>query len=91
MLVYKSLPKVKITVHNTHEEWAGLKGPKTITPAVHKMKMGRHAGTHIDVLNHMVLQYREQSIDWSWTILFHRFAVKNQMRDRITSKGSCNI
>ena len=32
MPVYKDLPQVKMSIHNTHEEWEGLKNPKTKTP-----------------------------------------------------------
>lgn len=63
MPVYKSLPQVKITIHSTHEEWAGIKKPTTRTPAVHKLELGEHTGTHVDALNHMGPEYAEDSID----------------------------
>ncbi|MEE9362746.1 MAG: cyclase family protein [Cellulophaga sp.] len=63
MPVYKSLPQVKMTIHNTHEEWNGIKNPKTKTPAVHKLELGEHTGTHVDAINHMGMEYSEQSID----------------------------
>lgn len=63
MPVYKDLPQVKITVHNSHEEWEGIKNPKTKTPAVHKLELGEHTGTHVDAINHMAKQYKGQSID----------------------------
>ncbi|OJJ15702.1 cyclase [marine bacterium AO1-C] len=63
MPVYKSLPQVKMTVHNTHEEWDDEENPTTQTPAVYKMEMGEHTGTHVDALNHMAKPYKEQSID----------------------------
>ena len=63
MPVYKSLPQVKMTVHNTHEEWDGIENPTTETPSVYKMEMGEHTGTHVDALNHMASQYKGQSID----------------------------
>ena len=47
MPVYKDLPQVKMTIHNSHEEWNGITNPKTKTPAVHKLELGEHTGTHV--------------------------------------------
>ncbi|MGG5485815.1 cyclase family protein [Gaetbulibacter sp. PBL-D1] len=63
MPVYKDLPQVKMSVHNTHEDWDGDFDSKTKTPAVHKLELGEHTGTHVDALNHMAKQYKGQSID----------------------------
>jgi len=63
MPIYKDLPHVKMTVHNTHEEWNGIKNSKTKTPAVHKLELGEHTGTHVDAMNHMAIQYKGMSID----------------------------
>lgn len=63
MPVFKDLPQVKITVHNSHEEWNGVNNPTTITPAVHKMELGEHTGTHVDAINHMEIQHIGKSID----------------------------
>ncbi|WP_452601191.1 cyclase family protein [Pontimicrobium sp. MEBiC06410] len=63
MPVYKSLPQVKMTVHNTHEEWDGEENSKTVTPSVYKLELGEHTGTHVDAINHMAKPYKEQSID----------------------------
>ena len=63
MPVYKDLPPVKMTVHNSHEEWMGIKNPKTKTPAVHKLELGEHTGTHVDAINHMEIQHQGKSID----------------------------
>lgn len=63
MPVYKSLPQVKISVHNTHEEWEGIENPTHSTPSVYKLEMGEHTGTHVDAINHMDKQYADQSID----------------------------
>jgi len=63
MPVYKDLPQVKMSVHNSHEEWNGIKNPKTKTPAVHKLELGEHTGTHVDAINHMAIQYKGESID----------------------------
>jgi kynurenine formamidase len=63
MPVYKDLPQVKMSIHNSHEEWNGIKNPKTKTPAVHKLELGEHTGTHVDAINHMAIEYKGKSID----------------------------
>ncbi len=63
MPVFKDLPQVKMEIHNSHEEWAGIQNPKKRTPAVHKLELGEHTGTHVDAINHMAQQYEGQSID----------------------------
>jgi kynurenine formamidase len=63
MPVYKSLPQVKMSIHNSHEEWNGIENPATKTPAVYKLELGEHTGTHVDAINHMAIEYKEQSID----------------------------
>ncbi|KJD33966.1 cyclase [Tamlana nanhaiensis] len=65
MPVFKDLPQVKISVHNTHEAWDsdGIVNPETQTVAVHKLELGEHTGTHVDAINHMAKQYKGQSID----------------------------
>lgn len=51
MPVYKDLPQVKMTVHNSHEKCSGMKDPEIRTPAVHKLELGEHTGTHVDAIN----------------------------------------
>ena len=63
MPVFKNLPQVKITVHNSHEEWDGIKNPTIKTPAVHKLELGEHTGTHVDAINHMEKKHVGKSID----------------------------
>jgi kynurenine formamidase len=63
MPIFKDLPKVKMEIHNSHEEWEGIKNPTKRTPAVHKLELGEHTGTHVDAINHMGKQYEGQSID----------------------------
>lgn len=63
MPVYKSLPQVKMSVHNTHEEWDGIENPTTQTPAVYKLELGEHTGTHVDAINHMAAKHKGKSID----------------------------
>ena len=71
MPVYKDLPQVKMSIHNTHEEWNGELDSKTRTPAVHKLELGEHTGTHVDAINHMAKQYKGQSIDTMPLSLFY--------------------
>lgn len=63
MPVYKGLPEVDMTVHNTHEQWEGIENPTTATPSVYKLEMGEHTGSHVDAFNHFGRPYKEQSID----------------------------
>lgn len=63
MPVYKDLPQVKMTIHNSHEEWNGIINSDKKTPAVHKLELGEHTGTHVDAINHMAIQYKGKSID----------------------------
>jgi len=63
MPVYKGLPEVNISVHNTHEEWEGIMDAGIISPSVNKLELGEHTGTHVDALNHMTRANRGQSID----------------------------
>ena len=63
MPVYDGLPQVKMTIHNSHEEWNGVRNPKTKTAAVHKLELGEHTGTHVDAINHMAIQHKGKSID----------------------------
>lgn len=63
MPVFKDLPQVKMEIHNSHEEWNGIKNPKKRTVAVHKLELGEHTGTHVDAINHMAPQYEGHSID----------------------------
>jgi len=98
MPVYKSLPQVKMTVHNTHEEWDGIKNPETQTPAVYKLELGEHTGSHVDALNHMAKAYVGQSIDTMPLSMFYTkgicldFSHKN-LKELITKEDlikTCN-
>jgi kynurenine formamidase len=52
-----------MTVHISHEQEDGIPDSKILSPAVHRLELGEHTGTHVDALNHMARQYRGQSID----------------------------
>jgi len=63
MPVFPGLPEVKITLHASHEQWDGITASDVVSPAVHRLELGEHTGTHVDAINHMAPQYRGQSID----------------------------
>ena len=63
MPVFPGLPEVKITMHVSHEAWDGITDSEVVSPAVNRLELGEHTGTHVDALNHMARQYRGQSIE----------------------------
>jgi kynurenine formamidase len=63
MPVFPGLPDVRITMHVSHEEWDGIADSGVVSPAVNRLDLGEHTGTHVDAINHMARQYRGQSID----------------------------
>ena len=71
MPVFPGLPEVEISLHVSHEEWDGITGSDVVSPAVNRLVMGEHTGTHIDAFNHMARQYRGQSIDTMPLTMFY--------------------
>jgi kynurenine formamidase len=71
MPVFPGLPVVKISVHITHEQVEGMNDSDVVSPAVHRLEMGEHTGTHVDAINHMARQYRGQSIDTMPLAMFY--------------------
>ncbi len=71
MPVLPILPEVQITLYASHEQWDGLTDSDGVSPAVHRLEMGEHTGTHVDALNHMARQYRGQSIDTMPLTMFY--------------------
>ena len=71
MPVFAGLPEVEITVHASHEQWDGITGSDVVTPAVHRLVLGEHTGTHVDSISHMARQYRGQSIDTMPLTMFY--------------------
>lgn len=63
MPVFPDMPEVNITMHVSHEEWDDIEDSDIISPAVNRLEMGEHTGTHVDAINHMARQYRGLSID----------------------------
>lgn len=63
MPLFPGMPDVTITVHFSHEQLDGISDSDVVSPAVHRLELGEHTGTHVDAINHMARQYRGQSID----------------------------
>jgi kynurenine formamidase len=71
MPVFPGLPEVRITMHVSHEEWDGVSDSDILSPAVNRLELGEHTGTHVDALNHMARQYRGQSIETMPLTMFY--------------------
>ena len=71
MPVFPGLPEVKITIHASHEQWDGITDSGVVSPAVNRLELGEHTGTHVDAINHMARQYRGQSIDTMSLTMFY--------------------
>ena len=63
MPVFSGHPDVKIDVHLSHEQWEGITDSDVVSPAVNRLELGEHTGTHVDAINHMARQYLGKSID----------------------------
>lgn len=63
MAVFPGMPPVEISVHATHEEWEGIEESPVVSPAVNRLVLSEHSGTHVDALNHMGREQRGQSIE----------------------------
>ncbi|MGB8984101.1 MAG: cyclase family protein [Anaerolineales bacterium] len=71
MPVFPGLPEVNITMHVSHEQWDDITDSDMISPAVNRLELGEHTGTHVDAINHMARQYRGQSIDTMPLTMFY--------------------
>jgi kynurenine formamidase len=71
MPVFPGLPEVNITIHQSHEELDGITDSDVVSPAVNRLELGEHTGTHVDAINHMARQYRGQSIDTMPLTMFY--------------------
>jgi kynurenine formamidase len=71
MPIFPDLPEVEISMHVSHEQWDGITDSDIISPAVNRLVMGEHTGTHVDAINHMAAHYRDQSIDTMPLAMFH--------------------
>lgn len=82
MPVFPGLPQVEIAVHVSHEEWDGISGSDIVSPAVNRMSLGDHTGTHVDAINHMARQYRGQSIDTMPLSMFYTEGICLDLSDK---------
>ena len=71
MPLFPGMPEVEIAVHASHEQWEGITDSDVVSPAVNRLTLGEHTGTHVDALNHMARQYRGQSIDTMPLTMFY--------------------
>ena len=71
MPMFPGMPEVQITLHASHEQWDGLTDSDIVSPAVNRLALGEHTGTHVDALNHMARQYRGQSVDTMPLTMFY--------------------
>lgn len=71
MPVFPGLPEVRISMHASHEEWDGITDSDVVSPAVNRLELGEHTGTHVDALNHMGREHRGQSIDTMPLTMFY--------------------
>ena len=71
MPVFPGLPEVKIDVHQSHEQLDGVTDSGVVSPAVNRLELGEHTGTHVDALNHMGREYRGQSIETMPLTMFY--------------------
>ena len=71
MPVFPGLPEVNITMHVSHEQWDQIADSDIVSPAVNRLELGEHTGTHVDAINHMARQYRGQSIDTMPLTMFY--------------------
>ena len=63
MPTFPGMPEVEVTMHASHEQWEGITASDVVSPAVNRLTLGEHTGTHVDAINHMARQYRGQSIE----------------------------
>jgi kynurenine formamidase len=82
MPVFPGLPEVEITVHASHEQWDGITNSDVVSPAVNRLELGEHTGTHVDAINHMARQYREQSIDTMPLTMFYTEGICLDLSDK---------
>ena len=82
MPVFPGLPEVNITVHQSFEELDGITDSDVVSPAVNRLELGEHTGTHVDALNHMARQYRGQSIDTMPLTMFYTEGICLDLSDK---------
>ena len=71
MPVFPGLPEVQITMHASHEQWDGITNSDVVSPAVNRLVLGEHTGTHVDAISHMAREHRGHSIDMMPLSMFY--------------------
>lgn len=71
MPVFPGLPEVAIRMHVSHEEWDGITDSEEVSPAVNRLELSEHTGTHVDAINHMAREYRGRSIETMPLTMFY--------------------
>ena len=71
MSVFPGLPEVEITLHASHEEQDGILDSEVVSPAVNRLTLSEHTGTHVDAFNHMAREYWGKSIDTMPLTMFY--------------------
>jgi len=82
MPVFPGLPDVAITMHVSHEQWDGITGSDVVSPAVNRLELGEHTGTHVDAINHMARPHRGQSIDTMPLTMFYTEGICLDLSDK---------
>lgn len=82
MPVFPGLPEVKISMYVSHEEWDGITDNDVVSPAVNRLELGEHTGTHVDGINHMARQFRGQSIDTMPLTMFYTEGICLDLSDK---------
>ncbi len=71
MPTFPGMPEVNIHMHASHEQWDKISDSEVVSPAVNRLELGEHTGTHVDAINHMRRQDRGRSIDTMPLTMFY--------------------
>jgi kynurenine formamidase len=71
MPVFPGLPEVNITIHQTFEQLDGITDSDVVSPAVNRLELGEHTGTHVDAISHMAREFRGQTIETMPLTMFY--------------------
>ena len=82
MPVFPGLPEVEITIHQSHEQLDGITDSEVVSPAVNRLELGEHTGTHVDAINHMAREYRGHSIDTMPLTMFYTEGICLDLSDK---------
>jgi kynurenine formamidase len=82
MPVFPGLPEVEISMHVSHEQWDGITDSDVVSPAVNRLALGEHTGTHVDAINHMAREFRGQSIDRMPLTMFYTEGICLDLSDK---------